>query len=119
MNRRKELVQQYKELKTEAGVYCIRHKINGKLYIASTPNLASLNGRRFELQMGVFKNKQLQQEWSTEGEDAFDVEVLEVLKKNDSPFFNMKEELGKLEQSWLERLQPYGEKGYMSMPRTD
>lgn len=54
MDRRKELVQQYMEMKTEAGIYCIRNTRNGKIFVASTPNLKSLNGRRFELQMGGF-----------------------------------------------------------------
>ncbi|MEC0180513.1 GIY-YIG nuclease family protein [Paenibacillus peoriae] len=113
MNRRKELVQQYMEIKTEAGIYCIRNTHNGKMLVASTPNLKSLNGRRFELQMGVSKNKQLQQEWNEYGEDAFEFEVLDILKKKDSEFFDVKDALAKLEQTWIDRLQPYGDKGYL------
>lgn len=81
MNRRKELVQQYMEIKTEAGIYCIRNTHNGKIFVAGTPNLKSLNGRRFELQMGTCQNQQLQREWNEYGEDAFEFEVLELLKK--------------------------------------
>lgn len=113
MNRRKELVQQYMEIKTEAGIYCIRNTHNGKMFVAATPNLKSLNGRHFELQMGASKNKQLQQEWNEYGEDAFEFEVLDILKKKDSEFFDIKDALAKLEQTWLDRLQPYGDKGYL------
>ncbi|MCC3381784.1 GIY-YIG nuclease family protein [Paenibacillus farraposensis] len=113
MNRRKELVQQYMEIKTEAGIYCIRNTDNGKMFVAATANLKSLNGRRFELQMGASKNRQLQQEWNEYGEDAFEFEVLDILKKKDSEFFDVKDALAKLEQTWLDRLQPYGDKGYL------
>ncbi|MGR6761489.1 GIY-YIG nuclease family protein [Paenibacillus sp. T2-29] len=113
MDRRKELVQQYMEMKTEAGIYCIRNTRNGRIFVSSTPNLKSLNGRRFELQMGMFKNKPLQQEWNEYGEDSFEFEVLDILKKKDSEFFDVKDALAKLEQTWLDRLQPYGDKGYL------
>ncbi|MBE0343586.1 GIY-YIG nuclease family protein, partial [Paenibacillus sp. 28ISP30-2] len=36
-----------------------------------------------------------------------------LLKKKDSEFFDVKDALAKLEQIWLDRLQPYGEKGYL------
>ncbi|MFB5267914.1 GIY-YIG nuclease family protein [Paenibacillus enshidis] len=113
MNRRKELVEQYKEVKIEAGVYCIRHKKTGKLFISSTPNLKSLNGKRFELNMGSSRNAALQADWSRDGEDAFEIDVLEVLKKPESGYFDAKDALEKLEKAWLDRLQPYGDKGYM------
>jgi hypothetical protein len=34
------------------------------------------------------------------------------LKKQDEPYFNEKEALAELENKWLEKLQPYGERGY-------
>ncbi|MDO7907453.1 GIY-YIG nuclease family protein [Paenibacillus sp. JX-17] len=112
MNRRKELNAQYQEIKIEAGVYRIINRKTGRMLVDSTPNLKSLNGKRFTLNMGTHINKQLQQEWKTYGEDAFDIEVLEVLKPKEDPFFDAKDALEKLEQHWLDKLQPYGDKGY-------
>ncbi|WP_028548286.1 GIY-YIG nuclease family protein [Paenibacillus sp. UNC451MF] len=113
MNRRKELQMQYKEIKTVAGVYQIKNTQNGKMLIASTPNMNSLNGKRFSLQMGSHDNKQLQKEWKQYGEAAFVIELLEPLKiEEDDPYFNAKEALGKLEEKWLKELQPFGERGY-------
>jgi hypothetical protein len=38
--------------------------------------------------------------------------VLEILKEKEDGFFDKTEELKKLENKWLEKLQPYGEHGY-------
>jgi len=114
MNRRKELQQMYKEIKTQAGVYQVRNKQNGKLFIDTTANMNTLNGKRFQLNMGSHVNKALQSEWSAFGEDAFEIEVLELVdeKRMETAFFDMKETLRKLEEKWLQKLEPYGDRGY-------
>ncbi|MBB6024439.1 hypothetical protein HNR77_005549 [Paenibacillus sp. JGP012] len=117
MNRRKELQEQAKEVKTEAGVYQIRNERNGKVYIDSTLNLKTVNGQRFMLQMGSHLNRRLQAEWNEYGESAFVIEVLEVLKKDDNPFADPKDALAKCLNSWLEKLEPYGERGYHGDPK--
>ncbi|SDC54394.1 hypothetical protein SAMN02799630_00052 [Paenibacillus sp. UNCCL117] len=111
-DRRKELQQQYQEVKIEAGIYRIKNNKNGKIFIDGSPNLRNLNGVRFSLNAGSHMNKELQKDWSALGEEAFDFDVLEIVEKKDNPFFNMKDELKKLEAKWLEKLQPYGEQGY-------
>lgn len=112
MNRRKELVQQYMEKKTVAGVYQIKNIRNDKVWIDSTLNVNTINGKRFMLNFGSHPNKQLQEDWKQYGEDSFVIELLEPLKMEDSPYFNAKEALAKLEEKWLELLQPYEDKGY-------
>lgn len=112
MERKKELKQQYKEIPVEAGIYQIRNTKNQKIFIASTKNLKTLNGVKFMLDMDGHKNKELQKEWLEYGKDAFEIEVLEVLKKKETGYFNEKEELRKLEEKWFEQVQPYGEHGY-------
>ncbi|MCD9021848.1 GIY-YIG nuclease family protein [Cohnella silvisoli] len=115
MNRKEErakLIQQFKEIPIEAGVYQIRNTVNGKVFIDSTLNLRSLNGRSGTLQAGTHSSRALQKEWNEYGSQAFVMEVLEVLKPSDNPFVVQKDELKKLEKSWIEKLQPYGERGY-------
>lgn len=112
MNRKKELKQQYKEIKIEAGVFKIKNTRNDKIFIGSTRNLKTLNGTRFSLENGAFTNKMLQKEWSEFGKDAFEMAVLEILKEKDDPYYNEKEELEKLEEKWLNQFQPFGERGY-------
>lgn len=112
LNRREELKQLYKETEIEGGIYCIRNIENEKVYVESTRNFKTMSGRRLLLNMGSHTNKALQDDWKEYGADAFEFEILEVLKKKETGYFNEKEELKKLEEKWLEKLQPYGERGY-------
>lgn len=112
---RKELIQQYKEINIEAGVYQIKNTVNQKVFIDVTPNLKSLNGRLMMLQMGTHHNKLLQSEWNQYGVQAFVMEPLEVLKPIENQFVEIKDELKKLKEIWVEKLQPYGESGYHVM----
>ncbi|MVP01140.1 GIY-YIG nuclease family protein [Paenibacillus lutrae] len=112
MDRRKELAQQYKETEIEAGIFQIRNSVNGKIYVSSSRNLKNLNGKRFELNAGSSMQRLLQAEWNEYGEEAFVFEILELLEKEKSEFFDEKDALKKLEESWLEKLKPYGDRGY-------
>lgn len=112
MERKKELKQLYKETVIEAGVYQIKNTVNQKIFIGSTRNLKTLQGKKFELEMGTSTNRKLQKEWNQFGKDAFMFETLEVLKKKETGYFDEKNELRKLEEMWLNKLQPYGERGY-------
>lgn len=114
MDRKKELKQQYKETKIEAGIYQIKNTQNGKIFIGSTQNLKTLNGKQFELNMGTNTNKKLQAEWNEYGKEAFVIEVLETVKKKEAGYFDIKHELKKLEEKWLNELKPFGERGYHS-----
>ncbi|GAB6154421.1 hypothetical protein JCM17380_31710 [Desulfosporosinus burensis] len=112
MDRKQELKQPYKETKIEAGVYQIKNTINDKIFIESTPNLKTINGKRFTLDMGTYQNKLLQNEWTEFGSEAFVFEVLEILEIPEEGYFDTKDALKKLKAQWLNELQPYGERGY-------
>jgi hypothetical protein len=112
MDRRKELIQQYKEMKIEAGVYQIKNLKNQKILVKVTPDLRTITGTKSVLLGNGYRNKQLQEEWNQYGQDAFSFEILEVLEEKDEGYFDKKEELKKLEKKWLQKLQPYGDNGY-------
>lgn len=111
-DRKRELKQQYKEIKIAAGVYQIRNTRNQKVFIASTRNLKTLNGKQLQLNNGGFINRRLQAEWNQFGPEVFVIEVLEVLVKPEEGYFDEKEALKKLEQKWIDIVQPFGEKGF-------
>jgi hypothetical protein len=119
MDRKKELKMQYKETKTEAGVYQIKNTINQKILIGSTMNLKTLNGKKFELEMGVSTNRGLQQDLKEFGAKAFVIEELERLKVEEDRYTNLKSELKKLEEKWLDKLKPYGDQGYNTEKLTE
>lgn len=114
MDRKKELKQKFKETSVEAGVYQIKNHRNDKIFVGSTPNFKTLNGIKFMLDTkGYTTNNELQKDWNQYGKDDFTFDILEKLKRNNNnPYFNEKEALKELEEKWLEKLQPYGDKGY-------
>jgi len=113
MDRKKELKHQYQEIEIVAGVYQVKNNVNGKLFVESTRNLKTINGVQFMLNNNTHNNKELQSEWNEFGKEAFSIEILETLKKDENdPYFNEKEALKKLEQKWFEELKPFGEQGY-------
>lgn len=114
-NRRNEIKREFKEMKSKKGVYQIVNLVNHKIYIGSSRNLDSVFNRiRFELDHGSHRNQLLQEEWKQFGMDQFQFEVLEVLdeKERELGFAEAVKTLEAKEQIWLEKLQPYGDKGY-------
>lgn len=64
IDRRKELLQAYKDQKRVSGVYAVRNKENDKLLVGSSINVDAIRNRiQFELDMKGDRNKQLQKEW--------------------------------------------------------
>ena len=117
MQSRKEMIRNYKERRKPAGVFQIKNIANGKVLLGSSLNLEGpLNSHRFMLTTGSHRNKALQNEWNAYGEKKFVFEILETVKVTDDPNFNLNDELILLEEIWLERLQPFGEKGYNTDP---
>lgn len=112
MDHKKELKEMYKEMKIEAGVFTMTNKQNGKVFVGSFNNLKRLNGFQFSLKTNSYTNKKLQADFNTFGQDAFDLEIVEYLKKKEEGYFDAKRELEKLEQKWLDTLQPFGDRGY-------
>ena len=113
METRAELKRQYKEMPNQPGVFLITNTANGKILLGSSANLYGLlNRHRFLLSSGLHWNKQLQQDWKQFGADCFNFEVVEVIEVKDDPAFNLEEELSLLEEVWLEKTQPFGERGY-------
>jgi hypothetical protein len=110
---RKELNREYKERVKPAGVYQVKNLANGKILLGSSLNLEGpLNRHRFMLKIGSHTNKALQKDWDELGPGQFVFEILEEVNRKDDPSFNLKDELTLLEMIWLEKLQPFGERGY-------
>jgi hypothetical protein len=113
MKTRQEIKREYKERKKPSGVFQIKNTVNGKVLLGSSLNLEGvLNGSKFKLNAGAHRNQALQKEWNEFGQDKFLLEILEAVNVKDDPNFNLDDELTLLEQIWLEKLQPFGEKGY-------
>jgi len=109
---KKELIRQYKEIKPQAGIFQIRNLQNQKVFLKVCPNLKSVTRHRFQLERGMHFNKALQAEWDRYGEAAFVFETLEILDEKTLEALGSSLALKQLEERWLKKLEPYGEKGY-------
>jgi hypothetical protein len=110
---RQDIKREYKERKKPAGVFQVKNTVNGKVLLRSSLNLEGpLNGHKFMLTIGRHQNEALQKDWNEYGPGKFVFEILEVVKVKDDPNFDLSAELALLEQIWLEKLQPFGERGY-------
>ena len=111
--RRSSLLRAYRERRPPAGVYQIKNTANGKALLGSRLDLdGALNSHRFQLSHGSHRNALLQREWNEYGAEAFTFEILDEVKLEEDPGFDLDAELTLLEQIWLEKLQPFGGNGY-------
>jgi len=109
----KQLKQDYKQRHRPMGVYQIRNIINNKILLGASLNLSGiLNRNKFELKMGNHRNKTLQTEWREMGSENFVFEILDELEPKEDPDYDYKEDLLFLEQYWLDKLKPFGDRGY-------
>lgn len=118
MKSREEIKREYKERPKPAGVFQVKNTANGKVLLGSSLNLEGpLNSHKFMLSIGRHRNEALQRDWNEFGEEKFVFEILEVVKVKEDPNFDMDQELTLLEEIWLEKLQPFGDRGYNTGPK--
>lgn len=110
---KKRLKKEYKENHRPMGVFLIRNMVNDKVFVGVGLDLPGIiNRHRFELMKGSHRSRQLQAEWNEYGSESFAFEIFDQITPRADPDFNYREELTFLEDLWLEKLQPYGERGY-------
>ena len=115
---KKALTREYRENRRPMGVYQIRNTVNGKLLIGVSVDLPSiLNRHQSELRMGGHRNRELQKEWAEFGPEAFEFEVLDTLTPPEQPGSNPSADLRALEELWLDKLSPFGDRGYNATPK--
>ena len=115
----KALKKEYQHGHTPMGVFQIRNMVNEKVFVGAAMNLPGIfNRHKFELQMGGHRCVPLQTEWKEFGADKFAFEILDELTPVSDPLHDYREDLVFLEDLWLEKLQPYGQRGYNEPKKT-
>lgn len=95
------------------GILRIRNNADGRVFLLSARNLPGImNSQRFSLRHGSHPNRELQDDFNRLGEESFSFEVLDELEPREGAGFDYTADLKALEGMWLERLRPYGERGY-------
>lgn len=113
MDRKKELIRQYKDTPLPMGVFQIKNNVNGKLLIIKAQDIPGIiNRHRLELDRGIHRNPELQADWVHFGADAFSFDILAALKPEESLPEDRPKALSVLLDHWLEELQPFEPAGY-------
>jgi hypothetical protein len=106
MNRRKEIINEYKKRKLCGSVYTMTNTLSGKYLIGHTANLKSVqNHFQFAMTTGSTVHPKLQKDWDKLGAQAFTLEVLEKLEQRpDQSQAEFMDDLKTLEQVWRANL---------------
>lgn len=115
MGKHSELKMAYKNREPNMGIYQIKNHVNDKFFIGCSPNLDG-TFNKFQMTVkygGNFNgNTLLNKEMKEYGPQNFSFEILDKLKPNEDPLYDYKDDLKTLEELWLEKLQPFEERGY-------
>lgn len=106
MNRRKEIINEYKDRKLRGGVYTITNTQNGKYLLAHTVNVQSVqNHFQFAVTTGSTIHPKMKKDWEEVGAKAFTLEILEELEqKPGQSQAEFMDDLQTLEQLWRANL---------------
>ena len=109
----------YKASRRPIGIFVIRNLVNDKIFVGSSMDLGAIVNRiRFQLAAGAHPNKELEADWRLLGAAKFEFEVVEELVPREDPNYDYARDLEVLEDLWLEKLEPYGDKGYNERKKT-
>jgi len=110
---KKQLKQSYQQSPRPMGVFLIRNNLNDKVFLDSGLDLhGTINRHKFQLNNGIHLNKPLQADWTQLGSNAFAFEIVDELAPREGVQFDYRKELNSLEDLWLEKLRPFGDRGY-------
>lgn len=117
--KKKELATNYTQTFRSMGVYQIRNTQNDKILVNSSMDLNGMRNRlEFCIQMNTNTFNELQKDWATFGGKSFVFEVLDEIEPREETVLDAADlksyraEVDALLELWLEKLEPYDEKGY-------
>jgi len=111
---RRDLIKEYKNSARPMGIVQVRNTANNRVYLTASANIpGTINSIRFQLKMGSFlPSPGLAKDWKELGEENFVIEVLDELKPVDDPAYDYRDDLKALEAMWMDKVKPFGERGY-------
>jgi len=102
---RREAIRDYKEKKTQAGVYAVRCLATGEVWVAGAANVSNQQTRHwFGLRMGSHMNKAMQAAWAAHGEAGVTFEIVESLDTEELTPLGLADLVKRRERHWLEAL---------------
>lgn len=103
--RRKEIIEEYKQRKTKGGVYKVTNTVNGRYLLKAEIDLQSFQNRfDFAKKMGTSLHPKMQKDTSQYGMEVFVLEFLEeTVQKEDESNMGFRDRLKRMEESWAEK----------------
>jgi hypothetical protein len=84
MKSKKELKNEYKQIKLRRGIFQIINKVDNKIYLQTTSDIErAFSSDLFQLKFGMHSNTNLQNDWNNLGEEAFEFSILDEYKPTD------------------------------------
>lgn len=84
---RKLAIADYKKRASPAGVFAIRCRASGEIWVGQALDLDKIQNRIwFTLRMGDHRNTELQRAWSAHGAESFALETLERIEDEELPY---------------------------------
>jgi len=115
---RKDLKEEYKNMKFDMGVFQLKNLSNGKIFIGSSLDLKAFwNAQKWQLDFGMHRNAALQNDWKEFGAEQFSYEILALIEQKEDTVVDYKKEVKILEEMYIEELQPFNDKGYNQNPK--
>ncbi len=112
MKSKKQLKEEYKQMKFPMGVFQIKSMGNNKVLIDNSLDMVSKWKRhKMELKFGSHRNKNFQKDWNQSGEDNFIFEVLSELRESEESI-NYDKELKTLQDMVIKELNISQDKMY-------
>ncbi len=110
--KKREIINEYKQRKTTGGVYKVTNTANGRYLIKAEVDLQSFRNRfNFNQRMKGCLHPKMQKDHREFGAEVFELEILEeVEKKEDESIMGFRDRLKRLEESWAGRFD--AEKAY-------
>ncbi len=110
---RKKAIRDYKETPRPVGVFQVRNEQTGKLYVEGGVDVrAAINRCRATLAFGSHPVRELQEDWKKYGEESFTFDILDFVEPTDDPGSDPFADRDCLLAMWLDKLRPYGDRGY-------
>lgn len=108
MDRKKTLLNEYKQGKVIGGIYRITNTRNGRYLLDFAANIqAKQNSFNFMVSAGSCLDTRLKEDWTESEDRAFTFEILEELeKKKEQAQDEFMDDLKMLEQLWSDKLNP-------------
>lgn len=106
MDRKRQLKEQYKQMKPDMGIMIVRSQSEKWCYLEGTQNLrATMNGTPFKLKAGFHPSRELLKKWQEHQGSNLTFDVLEQLEYDkDETKTDYSDELALMLMEWQERL---------------